>query len=63
MVGSVIQLLVVIAIVGLIAWAIVYFIPMPPKFATAIYVVAGVACLLIILSMFTGGPGLKLGFG
>lgn len=57
-----ISLLIYIAILGLIAWAIVYFIPMPPKFATAIYVLAGIIALLLVLQAFglmTGAPRLR----
>lgn len=59
--GGVVSLLITIAIIGLIAWAIVYFIPMPPKFGTAIYVIAGIACLLMLLEFIGASP--RLGFG
>ncbi len=55
---SIIAIMLVIALIGLIAWAIVTFIPMPPKFATAIYVLAGIFVLLYILQVF----GLISGF-
>jgi uncharacterized membrane protein len=58
-----IGLLVYIALVGLLAWALVYFIPMPPKFATGIYVLAAIFVLLIILQAFgllpAGVPSLR----
>lgn len=47
-----ITLLITIALVGLAAWALTYFIPMPPKFQTLIYVVAAVFVLLYILNAF-----------
>lgn len=42
-------LIVTIALVGLLVWAIVTFIPMPPKFALAIQVVACIFLLLYLL--------------
>lgn len=51
-------ILVTIAIVGLIAWALTYFIPMPEKFKTAIYVVAGIGLLLYLLQFLGVGHGL-----
>lgn len=60
--GGVVSILVAIALIGLIAWAIVYFVPMPPKFAVGIYVVAGIAALLIVLGMVSGGStGIRVG--
>lgn len=47
-----ITLIIVIALMGLIVWAVTYFIPMPEKFKVAIYVVAGVCLLLYLLSFF-----------
>jgi len=54
-----VTLLLTIAVIGLIAWLIVKFIPMPPNFATAIYVVAGICVLLYIFQAF----GLISGIG
>lgn len=45
------ELIITIALVGLVVWAITYFIPMPEKFKTAIYVVAGICLLLYLLQM------------
>lgn len=55
----IVTLLLTIAVIGLIAWLIVTFIPMPPQFKTAIYVVAGVAVLFYLLQAFglVGGLG------
>jgi hypothetical protein len=47
-----ITILITIALVGLVAWALTYFIPMPDKFKTLIYVVAAVFMLLYVLSAF-----------
>lgn len=59
--GGVIGIIVSLALVGLAVHLIVTFIPMPEKFKTAIYVVAGVACLLYLLSAFGlwNGPQLR----
>ena len=53
-----IQLLVTIAIAGLIVWALTTLIPMPPPFKKAIYVLAVVFLALYILNFF----GLWTGF-
>lgn len=45
-------LLLVVALIGLLAWAIVKFIPMPPNFATLIYVVSGIVALFYVLHAF-----------
>lgn len=45
-------LLLYIAIVGLIAWAIIKLVPMPPPIQTVIIVVAVVACVIIALNAF-----------
>lgn len=47
-----ITLIVSIAIVGLIVWAITTFIPMPPQFKTAILVVALICIILYLLQAF-----------
>lgn len=49
-----IEIILTIALVGLIVWAITYFIPMPEKFKTGIYVVAGILLLLYILKVVFG---------
>lgn len=45
-----ISIIVAIAVAGLIVYLITTFIPMPPQFQKAIYVVAAVGLLLYILS-------------
>lgn len=47
-----IELLVTLAIVGLIAWALVQLVPMPSQVRTVIVVVAVLICLLIVLRAF-----------
>lgn len=54
-----IELIVTIAIVGLVVYLITTFIPMPAQFQKAIYIVAAVGLLLYLLSAF----GLWSGFG
>lgn len=49
---SLIGLVVLIAVLGLIVWAITTLIPMPPPFKTAIYVVSVIVLALIILDAF-----------
>jgi hypothetical protein len=41
-----------IAIIGLLVWAVTYFIPMPPKFQTGVYVLGGLLALLVCLRYF-----------
>lgn len=47
-----ISLLLVLAVIGVLAWAVVKFIPMPPNIATLIYVVAGIVAFLYVLQAF-----------
>lgn len=47
-----ISLIVLIALLGLLVWALTTFIPMPPAFKTAIVVIATVFLLLYLLQMF-----------
>lgn len=49
---SLIGLIVVIAVLGLIVWAITTLVPMPDKFRQAIYVVAVVVLVLYLLAAF-----------
>ena len=49
-----IELLVLLAIIGLIAWAIITAVPMPSQIRTVIIVVAVLFCLLIVLRAFGG---------
>lgn len=45
-------LLLYIAIIGVIAWAVTTYIPMPPPIKTVIVIVAVVACVIIALNAF-----------
>lgn len=47
---SLLGLVVAIALIGLITWAITTFIPMPPGFKRTIYVVAIICVVLFILT-------------
>lgn len=49
---SLIGLIIVLAIIGLIVWAVTTFIPMPQNIKTLIVVVAGIVALLYVLSAF-----------
>lgn len=61
MITGLLSLLIYVAILGLICWAITTFIPMPPQFRTLIYVIVGIVALLILLQFVTGGaPHLPL---
>lgn len=57
MISSLITLLIWIAILGLIVWAITTLVPMPAQFRTVIIVIASIVALLILLGVVTGaGP-------
>lgn len=45
-------LIVVLAVIGLVAWAVTTFIPMPGNIQTLIVVVCGIVALLYVLSAF-----------
>lgn len=47
-----ISLIITIAVVGLLVWAIVTYVPMPPAFKTAIIIVAVLCLVIYILSAF-----------
>lgn len=47
-----ISLLIVIALIGVLTWALVTFLPMPGQFKTLIVVVAVIFCVLYALSAF-----------
>ena len=53
-----IMLVLVIALVGFIVWAITTHIPMPPVWATALQIIALVALLLFLLTRFVALPNL-----
>ncbi len=54
MISTLITMIIYIAILGLIVWAITTFIPMPPQLRTLIYVIVGIIALLLLLQMLTG---------
>lgn len=43
-----------IALLGLLAWAITTYIPMDPIFKTVIYIVIAVALILFLVRQFAG---------
>lgn len=49
---SLLTIVLTLAIVGLIVWAVTTFIPMPPKFQQLIYVITVVFLVLWILQGF-----------
>jgi hypothetical protein len=51
---AMIELLVTLAIIGLIAWVLTALVPMPQQIKTVIIVVAVLICLLIVLRAFGG---------
>ncbi len=58
-----ISLIVIIAVFGLLVWAITTLVPMPPQFKNAIYVIAIVCLAIYVLQAFgllTGFPQVRL---
>ena len=51
-------LILAIAIIGLIAWAVIQYIPMPAPFQGLVVILA----LLLALALILGGGGLGSGF-
>jgi len=51
-----IMLVLVVALVGFLIWAITTYIPMPPHWATVIHVVSLIILLLFLLSKFVAIP-------
>ena len=51
---GIIELLIIIAIIGLIAWALIQLVPMPAPIRTVIVVVAVLFCLLLVLRSLGG---------
>ena len=45
------------AIIGLIAWALITYLPMPQAIKTVITVAAAICCILILLSALGVGLG------
>ena len=52
--------LIKVALIGLIAWAVGYFVPMPPKIKTLVYVLAGIIALLVVLHGFGVDTGIQV---
>lgn len=60
MISTLLVALIYIAIIGLIGWAIVSLVPLPPPAKTIVYVIVGVICLLVLLYAVQGGlPAIK----
>ena len=57
---SLITLLLALALLGLVAWALITFIPMPSNMAKLIAVVAVVAGILYVLTWFGVGVPIKV---
>ena len=49
-----IELLIYLAVIGLVAWALTQLVPMPQPVRTVIIVVAVLICLLMVLRAFGG---------
>ena len=47
-----IELLAILALVGLLAWVLVQLVPMPDAVRTVIIAVAVIACILIVVRAF-----------
>ena len=45
-----------IAMVGLVVWAIQTYIPMPPIFKTVITIIAVIFCVILLISFVSGTP-------
>ena len=57
------QLVIMIAVCGLIVWAVTELIPMPPQFKKAIYVISIVVLAIYVLQSFgflTGMPAVRM---
>lgn len=58
------ELLIMIAVAGLLVWALTTLMPMPAAFKNAIYVIAVVCLVLYVLQTFgllNGLPHIKIG--
>lgn len=51
-VGSLVTLLLLVALIGAIAWAVTTFIPMPAPFKTLVIAIAGLFAILVVLRAF-----------
>jgi hypothetical protein len=59
-----VELIVLIAIIGVVVWAVTTLIPMPPQFRTAIYVVSVLFLAVYILhafGLFSGFHDIRIG--
>ena len=59
-----ISLLILVALVGVIAWAIITYLPMAQGFKTLITIIAIVACVVLVLNAFGLMPdimGIRVG--
>lgn len=51
-IAALVGLMLTLALIGVLAWAITTFIPMPPNIKMLIIVVCGIVCVLYALSFF-----------
>ncbi len=49
---NLLELIITLAIIGLIVWAITTYLPMPDLFKKAIYVVAAICVIIFVLNAF-----------
>lgn len=52
--SGLIQLIIFVAIIGLIVWVVLKIVPMPSPFRVVIMAIAGLICLLLLLDVLTG---------
>lgn len=56
-----IQLVVLLAVVGLVLWLVITYIPMPEPFRKVIIAVVVIVLALYLLSLFGIGSGIRVG--
>jgi hypothetical protein len=57
-----IELILVLAVIGFVLWAIVTFIPMPPPFKQAIIAIVAIIVVLWVARLLLGsGPDIRIG--
>lgn len=49
-----IVLVLVIAVIGAVVWAVTTYVPMPPVFVTIIYIVCAIVLILFVVNQFAG---------
>ena len=54
--SSILRLILTIALIGLIVWVILAFVPLPPPFGTVLIAVAVIACLIVAYRALGGPP-------